>query len=495
MPLDVRVSSWLSFLLPAALFFITLEPVVASWDVGEMQTVPYILGIAHTTGYPTFVLLGWVFTHAFAVGEVAWRMNLLCALYLAAACWAIDAIQMRIGVRPVIALLVTLLFATGPIVWAHALRADVMSLTVLFVALIALLLVRWAMTGERWCFLVMCLLAGLGMGNHLLILWTFPGLAAFVAMNRQRLVRGDAVRGTALFLAGLSVYAYLPIRSAVVTAHRYDRTLELGFPPGHPFWDYAHPADLGRFAWLVSGSQVAVPTALRSMLDVHGAITGIGHAFAMTLAEFSIVGVVALLAGIGIGFHRQRALTIYAITGTLLIALFTAAFGAETDPDRYYMVPFALLSVFIGLGFSAVVDRVAASPGRTSAAIAGTLTAGLLALLLVGGYRNQEVFGWHRYRWGEEYIARVRSQTPPNAIVVAPWVYATPLAYAAYVDGSLGDRIVETGDIETDTSYLPGWIARRPIYVIMRQRTPAGFSLRLVQAGDPSIYRLAVITR
>lgn len=444
--MNARVSSWLSFSIPAVLYYLTLEPVVASWDVGEMQTVPYILGIPHTTGYPTFILFGWVFTHVFAVGSVAWRMNLLCALYLAVACWAINSVQIRIGVRPAVALLVTLLFATGPIVWPHALRADVISLAVMFAALTALLLVRWSQTGRRWCFLAACLLAGLSLGDHLLIVWTFPGLLVLVMMNRRQMVRPDVPVGLALFLAGISVYAYLPLRSAVVTAHRYDRTLELGFPPGHPFWDYAHPADLGRLVWLVSGSQVHAPNSLHAMLDGRAMACGVGHLFAMTFAEFSIFGVVALLAGIVIGWHRQRALTIHLIATSLLIALFTAAFGAETDPDRYYMLPFALMAVFAGLGVSAMLDSIAAaSTKRTSGAIAGAFTVAFLVLLLAGVLRNQDIFGWRQYRWGADYIARVRSHTSRNAIVIAPWVYATPLAYAEYVEGSLGDRIVETG--------------------------------------------------
>jgi hypothetical protein len=37
-----------------------LMPGVGFWDTAEFQTVPPILGTAHPTGYPTYVLLGWV---------------------------------------------------------------------------------------------------------------------------------------------------------------------------------------------------------------------------------------------------------------------------------------------------------------------------------------------------------------------------------------------------------------------------------------------------
>jgi len=47
---------WLALLGPLALFAFSLAPRVAFWEAGEMQTVPYILGIAHPTGFPLFVL-------------------------------------------------------------------------------------------------------------------------------------------------------------------------------------------------------------------------------------------------------------------------------------------------------------------------------------------------------------------------------------------------------------------------------------------------------
>lgn len=473
--------------MPAALYVWTLDPVVGDWDVAEMQTVPYIMGIAHTTGYPTFILLGWLFSHVFAIGAVAWRINLLCALYLAAACWAISAIQVRIGVRPAIALLVTLLFASGPIVWWHALRADVLSLAVLFATLIILMLLVWSQTGRKKYFFLACLLAGLSLGDHLLIAWLLPGAVAMLLWSRKLLSCRKVATGALLFLAGVSVYAYLPIRSAIVSAHRYDQTLTLGLPPGRPYWDYAHPANFQNFVWLVSGSQVNAPHSLSAMLNPRDAAEAVAHFSVMAVAEFSVVGVVALIIGVWFGLRNQAPLTTCIIVTTVLVALFTAAFGAETDPDRYYMVPFALMTVLVGLGFSAPIDRIASRrPGLAYVSI----TVALFALLVVGGYRSQAIFGWRYDRWGPDYIARVRSYTPPNAIIIAPWVYATPLAYAEYVERSLGNRVVETATLDNDKLYLQRWSALRPIYVVFRQPIPSRFRLVEVSSADPPLFRL-----
>ena len=62
-------------------------PGVGFWDTAEFQTVPPILGTAHPTGYPTYVLLGWLASVVLTpFGEAAFRMNLLSAILVGVAC-------------------------------------------------------------------------------------------------------------------------------------------------------------------------------------------------------------------------------------------------------------------------------------------------------------------------------------------------------------------------------------------------------------------------
>src|SRR5262249_28947936 len=44
----------------------TLLPDVARWDTGEAQTIPFLLGTMHPTGFPAYVLLGWLVSHGLA---------------------------------------------------------------------------------------------------------------------------------------------------------------------------------------------------------------------------------------------------------------------------------------------------------------------------------------------------------------------------------------------------------------------------------------------
>ena len=59
---------------------LALMPGVAFWDTAELQAVAPLLGTAHPTGFPTYVLLGWLASVLLQpFGEPAFRMNLFAA--------------------------------------------------------------------------------------------------------------------------------------------------------------------------------------------------------------------------------------------------------------------------------------------------------------------------------------------------------------------------------------------------------------------------------
>ncbi len=57
-------SRWRSLPRPAGAYIASASVEPASWDTAELQGVPYILGISHPTGFPFYVLLGYVWSHA-----------------------------------------------------------------------------------------------------------------------------------------------------------------------------------------------------------------------------------------------------------------------------------------------------------------------------------------------------------------------------------------------------------------------------------------------
>ena len=47
-------------LVALAAAWVALLPGLAFWDTGELQAVAPLMGTAHPTGFPTYVLLGWL---------------------------------------------------------------------------------------------------------------------------------------------------------------------------------------------------------------------------------------------------------------------------------------------------------------------------------------------------------------------------------------------------------------------------------------------------
>ena len=77
---DVSVGL-LIFIITLTVYNATLTPSLSykSPDGNEMATIPYILGLAHMTGYPLYTWLGKLFTYL-PIGDVAHRMNLMSAV-------------------------------------------------------------------------------------------------------------------------------------------------------------------------------------------------------------------------------------------------------------------------------------------------------------------------------------------------------------------------------------------------------------------------------
>ena len=134
-----------------------------SWDTAELQGVPFILGIAHPTGFPLFVLVGYVWSHLFAVDSVAFRMNVMTALTMAGATFAAYAVAVELGAHRLVALFAALWYAFVQDVWAHANRAEAQVLAVMCGAFAIYAFIRWMKVGrEAWFAVAFALFGQIG---------------------------------------------------------------------------------------------------------------------------------------------------------------------------------------------------------------------------------------------------------------------------------------------------------------------------------------------
>jgi 4-amino-4-deoxy-L-arabinose transferase-like glycosyltransferase len=481
--------AWLAFLMPLALYVASASPYVSYWDTAEMQTVPYILGIAHPTGFPAFVLAGWIFTHVFAVGTVAWRMAVLCALAMAGAARLVYALGRLLDAEPPVALAGALLFAVGTVAWTRGTRAEVHAFVAFFAALAVVSAVRWYRTGDRRSLVWLGVAIGLGVATHLVIGLLIPGIALLLVSRRRQLDLRTVALPLGIVVASIALYAYLPLRSVYVTSHHLDPTSQLGVPLGRPYWDYAHPASLAGLHRELAGSDFNVGEGLAGIISPARYVK-MGTTYTDSARnEYGWIALLGALLGLAL-LARDEPL----LAGGLFLAValpipFVLSYQAESDVERYFLPSFALIAAMAAVGFSRGIALYLRERSALSTALS-TATVGLIAVQIF--FANKSTFAQRSDDEAARYVDRVIAQTPDRSIIVANWAFATPLAYAAFVEGRMGKRIIETAWVGDDAAFLPSWLRKWPVYTVVQSGTPEidGLNFQDVDQGYPALLRV-----
>jgi hypothetical protein len=198
------------FIFSIVLYTKTLLPGVGFWDTGEFQTVAYTFDVAHPTGYPTYLILGKIFTSVFPFGSIAWRMNLLSAIYVSLGIAILGILFLRITKSSLLAFSLGTLLTITPTIWKVAIIADPHSLHFLFTA-VYLLLTYKIVNGKSTKLLpILYLVTGFSIGNHMLSIFFIPSLLLTTFFHAKKI--NSKLIGTSglFFLLGISVYLALP---------------------------------------------------------------------------------------------------------------------------------------------------------------------------------------------------------------------------------------------------------------------------------------------
>ncbi|MBI5191461.1 MAG: DUF2723 domain-containing protein [Nitrospirae bacterium] len=276
-----------------ALYLFTLAPTVTFWDSGELIAASHLLGISHQPGYPLYCILGKGFSLLLPVGSNAFRLNLMSAAFSALTAFVVykavlallddraESVAGRLA-APVAASLAFLMAASRTF-WSQAVVAEVYALNSFFLALLVLMHVysRQGRIGAARYVRLSGFVFGLGVVNHVSLAVYLPALALSwgLAPRDENLDEGPCGRitpylqGVFFALLGLSVFFYLPVRSAAGAG------LDIGHPDtwGRFLWvvkwhDYGslvrHLPGLvsGYISGLVSGSGISVPAVLGGAL-------------------------------------------------------------------------------------------------------------------------------------------------------------------------------------------------------------------------------------
>jgi hypothetical protein len=454
-------------LLTAAAYAATVLPGVSFGDWSEMQSIPYQLGIAHPTGYPLAILLGklWSFL---PVGSVAYRANLLSAAEVSLALGVAVLIMVRLGVRPLVAAALALVLAAVPTVWTAATTARVDALHFLLVALMLHRALVWQEERRPRDLMLVALIAGLSLANHLLSVMVAPLVAMFVVWVGRRELTSRPFLVPAAALAGcvgVAFYVYIPIRAAF-----------------GPSWAYGNLLTPGGFWYLVSGEMFRSDMKFLSPAGLQTFATNAGALLALVVERWHPLLLATAVIGLGVAYRRNRAFAILEVALVGANLYFYANYHG--DLEHYLLLPWLVITTWIAVAIDAAIGRTTRALERARGErlpsgrarghpvyMVATAVLVVYAAFVVGSnWRANDRSGDHR---GEAFVDHLFALLPEDAVLLTYWDAIEPLWYAHCVEGRRPDLLILANALPTSQGCqdfhgdVGALVATRPTYALL----------------------------
>ena len=448
----------------------TMLPGVSFWDTAELQTVGPVMGTAHPTGFPTWVLLGWLASVVLQpFGEPAFRMNLFSAISIAVAAGVtVDLVRALAGSRA-IGIAAGLGLAATPIVWATGNHAETHSLHLALVAILLRLLVAWEARhradepgADRWL-VAAAVVYGISAGNHSLTLLLALPVGLYVLAVEPGIARRPGLVLTcaaALVLTIVLVYLQLPLRAGPFRAPLV----------------YGRPETWDGFWYIVLAEQFR-----GSLLDPFGNLGGkLGELVARTVDQFGWLAPLIPFGFVATILRRPR----YALLSgvAVLVTVFFAASYENAAIERYYLGPILFAWTWLAIlatGLAGVVARIGRPSGDGLLRVPGwrrvaasTLAVALLLVTVLPAIPERHAAVDAR---ADDLAARwldiVLEEVEPDAVVISWWSFSTPLWYAQRVEGRrpdieiIDDRTRLDRDLGSFQDVIDANLGVRPVYV------------------------------
>jgi hypothetical protein len=423
-----------------AVYAATLAPELSfqhyGTDGGDLIAAAKTLGVPHPSGYPTYTLLAWVFTHI-PFGSIAYRVNLLSAVSAAVTagllCLCMRPLLPQHRHSPLVAASTALVFAFSPLVWSQAVISEVHTLNALFATIVILLVLRWRVGASDSLLFLAAFALGVGLGNHLTLAFLLPALLILLWHQRARLLRlRPLLTATALFATGLGVYAYLPVAAS-----------------RHPPVNWGAPSTWHRFLWVVTAKQYH-PLAFG--LDPGRILARLTHWSGLVENQLGWWGLFVAMLGALLWWKSDRPLALFSVAWSIPVLIYS--FFYDTGDSHLYLIPVVLvLALAWGTGASGIL--LLARRRQTKWYY---LALAFIALLPIGSL----VLHWRGANLKDDravatYLDDMLGVVAPDALIVTRGDRPTfSLWYALYAEQRRDDVAVVSGPLLAYEWYRDG---------------------------------------
>ena len=439
-------------LIVFAIYLLTLASSVVQIDSGELATVQITLGIAHPTGYPLYTILGYLFSLIPLSFPKIFQMNLLAAIYCAAAVgFFVKSVKLSLdnlekfeifktnkakkttrknrkekdkhidGKKnkneiPEIVKLFTSAFsgfilAFSKTFWFQSTSVEVYSLHLLLICVIIWVLLKAFLQNEepqnilRNYWFILPIVLALGFSNHMTTLLILPATAYlfFSKFGFNKSSINKMLLMITIFLPILAIsYSYLPIRASQ-----------------QPILNWGNPIDLERILRHISGKQYQV--WLFSSMEA--AKKQLGYFFSSLPSEFTIA-LIPIIVGIIFSYSYSKKFFIFLTIVFASTVLYSINYDI-VDIDSYFLLAYISLAFFSTFGIIKVYEYLKLANHKDLIVIISSL---ILTLIFASfNFKKVDQSNTHIF---EEYTKSLVNSVKKKSIVLSyQWDFFISASY------------------------------------------------------------------
>lgn len=327
------------FILSFGIYLYTMVPAITGDDSGELAGVGATLGTAHPPGYPLYSIASKCVVTLVPWGNFAYRVNLVSAIFIAAACMVIFLICTQIG-SLINAAAASMTFAVLAPVWDMANVTEVYGLSAFIVCLIALFIVK---KPSHRNFAAIAFLSGMAFSAHYTSGLLAAGLTWWAIYN----FRNDIVIkkfGTLILfvILGLSPIFFLYVRANTGPLFGWEdpKTLER-------FWQVVARLRYGSISLAQGGAPLLTPDIIARKLSFF--IGSINEHFTLPGLLIIIVGAWQALKNKSKGWPLVLCM-LGSGPGFLIMANAGLGENSRALLTRFFFLPFIFTAIFMAYG-------------------------------------------------------------------------------------------------------------------------------------------------
>ncbi len=439
----------LTGLIAFVFYILTIAPSVIEIDTGELAAVQCTLGIAHPTGYPIYTMLGYLFSLLPLPFSKIFQMNLLAALYCAAAAVIfsftakfildnLNSFQFRKvkkekskkkkqsdkskvvsvestfvlseNIKIIAAVFSGLFLALSKTFWFQSTSVEVYSLHLLLITIVIFVLIKAFLFSDLaksiskyW--IVFAVTLALGFSNHMTTLLIIPGVAyLYFAKNgfNTKSIKQIIFMLLIFFPILILIYSYLPIRASQ-----------------NPSMNWGNPTDWEHIIRHISGQQYQVWL----FSSTEAAAKQFNYFIGNLPKEFSLT-LIIVVVGLIVSFIKAIKFFIFNIIVFLSTVLYSINYDIN-DIDSYFLLAYISLAFFAVFGIVQIINFAAKNKMKIIIPISI-----LILFLGLQFYSNYDQVNQRNNFIYEDYTKTLINSLPKNSIVFSyQWDYFISAAY------------------------------------------------------------------